>query len=93
VVSGKCANLGRSPVDPDPRAQLEGVTFDPALELLIPIVGEPDWPVGIEHRRQCDIQHEWRVVAPTEAAAHISELRIDARGLEGGARLAQHERD
>ncbi len=93
VIGGEGADLAGRAVDADPRAHLEGVTLDAALELLIAVVGEPHRPAGKEHRRQRNIERERRMVAPAEAAAHIGELRVDARRLEGRARLAEHEGD
>ena len=93
VVGGECLNLAARPIDPDPRAHLERVPLDAALELLIAIVREPDRAAGKEHRRQRDVEWERRMIASAEAAAHIGELTVDAGGLERRARPAQHERD
>ena len=82
MVGGECADLAGRAIDADPRAHLEGVPLDAGLKLLIAVMGEPDRPAGKEHRRQRDIERERRVVAPAEAAAHIGELRVDARRLE-----------
>ena len=86
VVGGEGADLAGRAVDADPRAHLEGVPLDAALELLIAVVREPHRPAGKEHRRQRDVERERRVVAPAEAAADIGELRVDARRLERRAR-------
>ncbi len=93
MVGGECLHHAGRPIDPDPRVHLEGMPLDPALKLLIAVVGEPDRPARKEHRRERDIERKGRMVAAAEAAAHIGELRVDARRLEGRARLAQHERD
>ena len=65
----------------------------PRLKLLIAIVRQPDRTSGKEHRRQRDVEHERRVIAPAEAAADIGELGVDARRLEGGAGVAEQIRD
>ncbi len=93
MIRGESLDLAGCAVDPDPRTHPDRVPFDAALKLLIPIMREPDRPAGKKHRRQCDIEHEWRVVAPTKAAAYVGELRVDARRLERRAGLAEQERD
>ena len=78
VVGGECRDLAGRAIDADPRAHLEGVALDAALELLVAVVREPHRAAREEHRRQRDVERERRVVAAAEAAADIGELRVDA---------------
>ena len=80
--AAKALDLAGRPIDADPRAHLEGMPLDAALELLIAVVRKPDRAAGKEHRRQRDVERERRVVASAESAADIGELRVDARRLE-----------
>ena len=79
VVGSECHHLAAGPIDADPRAHLEGVPLDAALELLIAVVREPHRAAGKKHRRQRDIEREGRVIAAAEAAADIGELSVDGR--------------
>ena len=93
MIGGEGADLARRAVNADLRAHFEGVTLDAALELLIAVVGEAHRPAREEHPRQCKVEHERRVVAPAEAAAHVGEVRVDAGRLEGSTGFAEHEGD
>ena len=46
VIGGEGADLAGRAIDADPRAHLEGVALDAALELLIAVVRQPDRPAG-----------------------------------------------
>ena len=70
------------------RERIYGAALDAALKLLIAIMRQPHRAIREEHRRQCDIQDERRVVAPAEATADIGELRVDLARLE--RRLCLH---
>ena len=78
MVGGEGDHLAAGAIDADPRAHLEGVPFDAALELLVAVMRQPDRAAGEKHRRQRDIERKRRVVPPAEAAADIGELRVDA---------------
>ena len=93
VVRGKSLDLAGRSIDANARTHLEGVALDTALKLLIAVMRQPDGMTGEEHRRQRHIQHERRVIAAAEAAAHIGELGVDPRRLEGSAGLAKQMRD
>src|ERR1700687_6247104 len=93
MIRGEGLDLAACAVDPDPRAHLDRVAFDAALKLLVTVMRKSDRPVGKKHRGQCDIEHEWRVVAPAETAAYIGELRVDARGLERRTGFAEQKRN
>ena len=93
VVSGKSDNLARCPIDPDPRANIEGVPLDPGLKLVEAVVGEPDGAIGKDHRRQSDIERERRVVASAEPAAAIGEVDVDVRRAEFRIGLAEQKCD
>ena len=71
----------------------EAVPLDPRLELLVAIVREPDRVAGEEHRRQRDIERKRRMIASAETAAHIGELRVDARRFVRGVGFAEQEGD
>ena len=93
VVRREGRDLARPAVDPDPGVHLEGVAFDAALELLEAVMRQADGAAGKEDRRQRDVEDERRVVAPSEAAAHIGEVGLDVLGLERGLGLAQQGGD
>ena len=58
MVSGESDDLAGRPINPDLRADLEGVPLDPRLKLLVAVVREPDRTIGEEHRRQRDVKRE-----------------------------------
>src|SRR3954451_9000302 len=93
VVGGKRSNPARRAIDPDLAANLERVPFDSGLELLIAIVSKPDRMPREEQGRERDVKGKRRMVAPTETAADIGELRVDVSRLDGSAGLAQHQGD
>ena len=82
VVSGESDDLACCAIDPDPRPHVEGVPLDSGLKLVEAVVGEPNGTIGKDHRRQCDVQRERRVVAPAEPAAAIGEVHVDVRRAE-----------
>ena len=81
MVGGESDHLSGRPIDPNPRAHLEGMPLDARLKLFEAVVREPDWMIREEHRRQRDIKWERRVIASAETAAAIGEIAVDARGL------------
>src|ERR1700682_2098723 len=93
MIRGESLDLAGCAIDPDLRAHLDRMAFDAALKLLITIMRQPDRPGGEKHRRQCDVKHEWRMVASAETAAYIGELRVDAGGLERRTSFSQQERN
>ena len=87
VVGGECDDFAGRPINPHPRADLEGVALDPGLKLLVAVIREPDWTIREEHRRQCDVKWERRVVASAESAAAIGELVLMCAGLTAASAL------
>src|SRR5262249_6861951 len=87
----KRENFAGGPVDTHPSVHRDGVPLDSRLELLVAIVGEPDWTTWEEHPRQRNVEREWRVVAAAETAAHIGELHVDTRRRMWGFGCAQQE--
>ena len=80
MIGGECRDLAALAIDPDPRAHLDRVAFDAALELLVAVVRQPHRPSREEHCRQRHVEHERGVVAAAEAAADMGELGVDVRG-------------
>ena len=82
VIGGECLILPDARSTPIRVCILKGCRLMPALKLLIAIVCQPDRTAGEEHRRQRDIEREWRMIASAESAADIGELGVDPRRLE-----------
>ena len=93
MISGESDHLAGRPIDPDPRPDLEGVPFDPRLKLLEAVVREPNWTIREEHRRQCDVERERRVVTTAKSAAARGEIGVDVRRPEGPLGVAEQIRD
>src|ERR1700730_9004516 len=89
MVGGESLKFSGRAIDPDAGAHVETVPFDASLKLRIAIMRKPDRMARKEHRCESDIERKGRVIASAEAAAHICKLRVDAFGLEWGARFTQ----